>query len=140
MNTICWLVVFLVLLAIEIATLGLTTIWFAFGAVAALIATIFNAGYVIQMVLFIVVSIISLLVTRPIAVKYFNNNTVKTNVDELVGRKVVVTKEIPDENTYGETEVNGEVWIAATRGEGIKQGEVAEVTGVEGIKLILKKK
>ena len=78
MKSICWLIVFLVLLVLEIISLGLTTIWFALGALVAFIATLAGAGYVIQFIVFIAVSFVTLVLTRPLAVKYFNTNIFTT--------------------------------------------------------------
>ena len=101
MEAIYWLIIFLVLLVIEIFTLGLTTIWFAIGAVAAIIAALAGAEVIVQVMLFVFVSFITLVLTRPIAVKYLGKNTLKTNVDELVGKTAVVTMPIIDENNIG---------------------------------------
>ena len=73
-----WLVLIIILLVIEIATLGLTTIWFAGGATAAFLSTFFGAGPVIQWMLFLVLSLAFLLLTRPMAVRYMKNNQVST--------------------------------------------------------------
>ena len=78
-----WLVLIIILLVIEIATLGLTTIWFAGGATAAFLSTFFGAGPVIQWMLFLVLSLAFLLLTRPMAVRYMKNNQVSTNADNL---------------------------------------------------------
>ena len=82
---IFWLVLLVVLLVIEMATLGLTTIWFAGGAAAAFVASILGAGLVVQIVVFLAVSILLLVFTRPFAAKYINKNRVRTNVDRLLG-------------------------------------------------------
>ncbi|MDE7431146.1 MAG: NfeD family protein [Lachnospiraceae bacterium] len=141
MESICWLVAFLVLLVIEIITLGLTTIWFAIGAVAAFIATLVGANIVVQIVLFVAVSVITLIATRPIAVKYFSNSAAKTNVEGIIGKNAVITQRIPDMNTNGKARLNGEVWTACSVGNvPIEEGELVEITGVEGVKLIVKKK
>ena len=73
MSPIYWIIIFIVLLVIEIATLGLTTIWFAAGALVAFLAGILGFGIITQIVLFLVVSVVLLVLTRPIALKYFNN-------------------------------------------------------------------
>lgn len=83
-----WLIALVVLLVIEAATLGLATIWFAGGALIALIAAMCGAGFVIQMVCFLVVSLILLIFTRPVAVRFLNKDTLKTNVDRVIGMEV----------------------------------------------------
>ena len=89
-----WLIALVVFLVIEAATLGLATIWFAGGALVALIAAMCGAGIVIQIVLFLVVSLVLLFFTRPLAVRFLNKDTLKTNVDRVVGMEGVVTEEI----------------------------------------------
>ena len=140
MKSICWLIVFLVLLVLEIISLGLTTIWFALGALVAFIATLAGAGYVIQFIVFIAVSFVTLVLTRPLAVKYFNTNLTKTNVEALSGKTVIITKSITEDNPFGEASLDGETWMACSEdGTSMKEGEKAEVVRVEGVKLILKK-
>lgn len=140
MEAIYWLIIFLVLLLIEIFTLGLTTIWFAIGAVAAIIAALAGAEVIVQVMLFIIVSFITLVLTRPIAVKYLRKNTLKTNVDELIGKTAVITKPIIDENNIGEVKIEGEIWLAkSVDGKMIKEGEIVKVVEVNGVKLIVKK-
>lgn len=141
MESICWLIIFLVLLVMEIFSLGLTTIWFAIGAVVAFIATLVGAGIVVQVVLFFAVSIITLIATRPIAVKYFSKNTEKTNVEGIIGKNVVITQRIPDINTTGKASLDGEIWRARSlENEPMEEGELVEIVAVEGVKLIVKKK
>lgn len=139
MISICWLLIFLVLLVFEIISLGLTTIWFAAGALVAFAASMLGADLIIQVILFIVVSILLLLLTRPIAVKYLNCNKTKTNVDELVGKKVEVVSRVDNMKETGEAKVNGEIWSARSEGEVIEAGEYAEIVSIQGVKLILKK-
>ena len=79
-TSICWLVVFILLILIELATMGLTTIWFAGGAVAGFVASMLGANVVIQAAAFFAVSILLLFFTRPFAVRYINSNKTKTNV------------------------------------------------------------
>lgn len=140
MDAIYWLIIFLVLLVIEIFTLGLTTIWFAIGAIAAIVAALLGAEVMIQVMLFIIVSVVTLILTRPIAVKYLGKNTLNTNVDELVGKTAVVTKPIIDENNIGEAKIDGEIWLAKSAdGKMIKEGETVKVVEVNGVKLIVEK-
>lgn len=78
-----WLIALIVLIVIELATMGLTTIWFALGALVAAITAALHAPVVLQVVLFLVISIVSFIFTRPLAVKYFNRDRVRTNVESL---------------------------------------------------------
>ena len=86
METMGWLIIFIVLIVIELLTMGLTTIWFAGGALAALLMSVLGLGMPVQVVVFIIVSVLLLVLTRPIAVKYFNQNRQKTNVESLIGQ------------------------------------------------------
>lgn len=140
MDSICWLIIFIVLLGIEIVTLGLTTIWFCIGAIAAFIATLFGAGYIVQAVLFVAVSMVSLVITRPIAVKYLNKDRIRTNVDEVIGKTVMITRRIADAQGIGEALLEGETWMACSAdGMTVEAGDKAEVVKVEGVKLLVKK-
>lgn len=142
MSPIYWIIIFIVLLIIEIATLGLTTVWFAAGALAAFLAGILGAGLAVQIVLFLVVSIVLLVLTRPVALKYFNNKRQSTNVESIIGRQGVVLETIDTIKSQGLVEVDGETWSARTdEPEGvIPKDTVVSVEGVQGVKLIVKKK
>ena len=139
METIVWLGIFLVLLVLEIISLGLTTIWFAGGALAAFAAALLGANIIIQAVLFLVISLVLLFVTRPIAVKYFNNNIAKTNVENVIGKTAKVSRQIDNVNSLGEAVLEGETWMARSENnEIIAEGTLVTVVAVEGVKLIVR--
>ena len=140
--TIFWLILFILLSMIEIATMGLTTIWFATGALVATIASVFGANRIVQAILFIVVSVIMLIFTRPIAVKYFNKNRTKTNVESLIGEQAVIISDIDNLQGTGQALVRGQEWMARSEQEDglIKTGAVVEIVAVQGVKLIVKEK
>ncbi|MDR0948261.1 MAG: NfeD family protein [Lachnospiraceae bacterium] len=135
-----WLVVMVILLAIEAATLGLTTVWFAGGALVALIAAILSIPLPIQVVLFFVTSLVLVFFTRPIALKYFNRNRERTNVDGLIGKQAVVTAEINNLLGNGQVSVNGQEWSARSFEENGKYpiGSVLRIVAIKGVKLIVK--
>lgn len=137
-----WLIALIVFLVIEAVTLGLATIWFAGGALVALIAAMCGAGIVIQIVLFLVVSLVLLFFTRPLAVRFLNKDTLKTNVDRVVGMEGVVTEEISNLAGTGKVSLGGNMWTARTENEGgtIPVDAVVTVLRVEGVKLIVKVK
>ncbi len=137
-----WLVALIVFLVIEAATLGLATIWFAGGALIALIAAMCGAGVGIQMASFLVVSLVLLIFTRPLAVRFLSKDTLKTNVDRVVGMEGVVTEEISNLAGTGKVSLGGNIWTARTENEGgtIPADAVVEVLRVEGVKLIVKVK
>ena len=120
---IAWIVILIVAIIVEIITLGLTSIWFAGGALVALIAAALHAPLWLQILLFVAVSLLLLLFTRPIAVKYFNKDRVRTNAESIVGRQGVVTETI--DNLQDEDQV-------------IEKGSVVEVVAISGVKLICK--
>lgn len=142
MEAICWLAVLIVLLLVEIATLGLTTIWFAGGALVACVAALLHASIWVQIVLFLVVSVLLLLFTRPVAVRYMNKNRTKTNVDSMAGKEAVVTEDIDNLKAQGVVQVNGLEWTARAENnqDVIPKGSVVEVTRVDGVKLIVRKR
>ena len=142
MSAIYWLIGMLILLVIEIVTLGLTTIWFAGGCLAAFVAALAGGGLAVQLIVFFVVSLVLLFVTRPIAVKYFNRGRTRTNADSLIGQRAVVTKAIDNLKAEGEAEVNGQVWTARSLNEDvvIPEGAIVDICRISGVKLIVKEK
>ena len=137
-----WLIALVVFLVIEAATLGLATIWFAGGALVALIAAMCGAGLGIQVASFLVVSLVLLIFTRPFAVRFLSKDTLKTNVDRVVGMEGIVTEEISNLAGTGKVSLGGNIWTARTENEGgtIPVDAVVTVLRVEGVKLIVKVK
>lgn len=141
MESIYWLLLFMVLLGIEILTLGLTTIWFAGGALAAFAAALLNVELVFQLLIFAAVSLVLLFFTRPLATKYLNRKTVRTNVESLEGRHAMVTETIDNLQAKGSVTVDGVVWSARSAAdEGIiPEGVLVKILRISGVKLIVEK-
>lgn len=141
METICWLLLAALFIVIEIATLGLTTIWFAGAAFVSALAALAGAKLVIQVLLFVGVSLVLLLVTRPIAVKHLDSKTEKTNAEALVGQTALVITEINNLLETGQAKINGMEWTARTKEDGvvIPAGESVRVLEISGVKLIVEK-
>ncbi|WP_394522498.1 NfeD family protein [Lacrimispora sp. JR3] len=141
MEAIYWLIAFVVLLGVEALTMALTTIWFAGGALVAFLLALFGVNVQVQLVFFVIVSFILLFFTRPIALRYVNKNTVKTNLDSLVGRHAKVTVEINNMEAKGAVLLNGQEWTArAFSDEKIyPAGTMVEVKEIRGVKLIVSK-
>lgn len=139
MATIIWLVIFVVFLGIEIATLGLTTIWFAGGALLAMLVAAIGLPVYIQIPVFLIVSVVLLLFTRPLAMKYFNKERVKTNAESLVGETAVVTETINNIKGMGKAVINGQEWTArsSTDAVEIEKETKAVIVAIEGVKLIV---
>ena len=137
-----WLAVLVVCVGIEIATMGLTTIWFAGGALVSAILAALNAPLWLQIVAFFAVSLIMLYLTRPIAVKYFNKDRVKTNVESLIGRQAIVISEIDNLQGIGQVTVGGQEWSARSVKDDVQLpvGSVVVVRSVSGVKLIVEGK
>lgn len=140
--TVFWLVVLVVLVVIELLTMGLTTVWFAGGALIATVAALFNAPFALQVILFLLVSALLLFFTRPLAVKYFNKDRVRTNAESLVGRQAIVISEIDNLQGIGQVNVGGVEWSARTRVDGVKLpvGTVATVLAINGVKLVVEER
>lgn len=140
--TIFWLVALVLFILIEIATMGLTTIWFAGGALVAVIASALGLPLVVQIVLFFAVSFVVLYFTRPMAVKYFNKDRVKTNAESLVGRQAIVISEIDNLQGIGQVTVGGMEWSARTAEAGVRLdvGSVVNIIAINGVKLIVEEK
>lgn len=139
MQSMVWLVLLVIFLAVELATLGLTTIWFAGGALAAFFVSLAGGSGTIQLVLFIVVTVVLLIFTRPFAVKYVNRDRVKTNVDSLIGKTAVVTEAIDNLAGEGQAQVNGQMWTARAKAEELKipAGTRVRILEISGVKLMV---
>ena len=142
MDTMYWLILFVVLLIIEICTMGLTTIWFAGGALVAFVMGIIGFGTTVQIIVFLIVSVLLLVMTRPIALKYFNKERQKTNAESLIGPQALVLEDVDTLHARGLVEVNGQEWSAKTDDpEGfIKKNMVVVIDGIQGVKLIVRAK
>lgn len=138
--TVVWLIAMITLLVVEGLVPGLISIWFALGALAALVSALLHAPLWLQIVWFLVVSIAALALTRPLAKKYINSKTQPTNADMLIGRECVVRENIDNVLGTGAVSVDGKVWTARTECDDIKaqEGSRAVVVRIEGVKLIVK--
>ena len=136
-----WFILFVVLLLIEIFTMALTTVWFAGGALVAFLVALLGLDVWVQVVVFLVASCSLLVLTRPLAKKFFNSDREATNADRLLGQKAVVLEHIDTLHGVGRVEVNGMEWAAKTDdNEGqIEVGTVVLIEGIQGVKLIVKK-
>ncbi len=133
-----WLIIAFVLAMIEAFSLGLTTIWFAGGAVVAVIAALLGASVPLQVVIFVVVSILLLVLTRPWAMKHFKSKLESTNIDAVIGKEAMLTKDISPFSA-GEAKLNGLTWVALSTDKSltISAGTAVRVDTVEGVKLIV---
>ena len=119
-DAMIWLGVFILSIIIELGTMGLFTIWFAGGSLIALIVALLGAPMWLQITLFILISVVLLLFTRPIAMKYYNKGRTKTNVDSLIGEVAVVTETIDNLEGKGAIRIKGLEWSAKSEQDGVK--------------------
>ena len=136
--TIVWLVLMVIFLIAEAATVTITSLWFAVGALVALLAGVFGAKFWLQVVLFIIFSTVTLMALRPMIKKYFTPNLTRTNVDALIGIHGYVTADINNVTATGAVKLNGMEWTArSTDGSPIPSGTLIKVDRIEGVKAIV---
>ena len=135
-----WLVLMIILLVVEGVVPGLVSIWFALGSLSALLSAIVGAPLWLQIIWFLLISIVSLILTRPLAKKYVNSRTTPTNADMLIGQECVVTEAIDNVLGLGAVTVGGKIWTARTLDPDVKAavGQTMIVVRIEGVKLIVK--
>jgi membrane protein implicated in regulation of membrane protease activity len=135
---IVWAVATVVFVAVELATYGLASIWFALGSLAALVAAALGGPVWLQFVLFAVVSVVTLLLTRPLAKKYVNSRKQPTNADRVIGSHALVTEPIDDLAGTGAVSVDGKIWTARTAdGSKLPAGTEVTVREIRGVRLIV---
>lgn len=136
-----WLAAAIILLIVEGLAPGLVSIWFALGALAAMVSAMLGAPLWLQLVWFALVSVVSLILTRPLAKRYVNARAVRTNADMAIGQDCVVTEAIDNVLGRGAVSVGGKIWTARMREADGKaeKGAVLRVVRIEGVKLIVEK-
>ena len=140
--TAVWVVLMIVFLVVEGIVPGLVSIWFALGALAALISSMLGAQLWLQAVWFIVVSVLALIATRPLAKKYVNSRVQATNADMFIGQECVVKEAVNQLAETGAVAIGGKIWTARTDSADtiLEEGSIAVVERIEGVKLIVRKK
>lgn len=138
---ILWIVLLILFIIGELISVGLTSIWFAAGALVALIFAALGAVPAVQIVLFLVVSVILLAATRPWARKYINSRTQSTNAESLIGENIRIVQRVSNMDQTGMAVVHGQEWTVRTQNdnETIEEGQMATVLAISGVKLIVAK-
>ncbi|MCL2044149.1 MAG: NfeD family protein [Treponema sp.] len=133
-----WVALVIIFAVIEVFTLGLTTVWFAIAAlIMVFLSFILKIPLSVQILIFLFISTVLLIFTRPLAVKKFKMGREKTNVDSLAGKQALVIKSIGEFET-GEVKIGGQIWSArADNNAEIAEGSKCEVLRVEGVQLIV---
>ena len=135
MAKIIWLILLILFLIMEANTVSLVSAWFAVGALAALIASLFGATPVVQTVLFLVISTACLACLRPLVRKYIKPKIVPTNTDALLNSQGYVTEDIDNLAAHGQVKLGAMEWTArSTSSEVIPKGTLVTVDKIEGVK------
>lgn len=135
---IFWSAAIVVFLIVEAATFGLASIWFAIGAAGALISALFGAPIWLQIVWFVLISAVTLWLTRPLAAKYVNSRRQATNADRVIGAEGYIVDPIDNITGKGSVSVGGKMWSARSdSGEPIEKGALVKVLRIEGVKLFV---
>lgn len=140
MVIITWIVLLIVFLVIEFITVGLATIWFAGGALVALILAALGVGIAWQIAAFFIVSLVLLLFTRPFVVKYVKPNRVRTNYESAIGKQVLIKEKVDNLAGTGMADLEGQEWTARMEDDAqtLEAGMRGEVVNISGVKLILR--
>ena len=135
---IIWLILMVVFLMVEGATVSLVSSWFAVGSLVALIASLLSAPVWLQVTLFLLVSCAALAMLRPLVRKYITPKVVKTNVDAIVGKQGLVTAPIDNVAATGQIKLGAMEWTArSTHGDPIEVGTLVKVDRIEGVKVFV---
>ena len=138
MDVVIWIAAVGVFLIVEALSAGLTSIWFAIGAAAALLTAVFHGPIWLQIVWFLVVSAAALVVTRPLARKFVNGRQQPTNADRLIGHVGTVTEEIDNIAATGTVHIDGQDWTARSfSGAVLPLGSRVVAREIQGVKLIV---
>ena len=133
-----WLIASGIFFVIEIITIGFLFFWLGVSALIAMVSSFFISNIVIQTTIFVIASAILILATRPLVNKFFNSDSIKTNVEAIVGKTGVVTKNIKPINSTGQIKVDGETWSAISEDEiDIEKGTQIVVKDIKGVKAIV---
>ncbi len=134
-----WVVALVVFLIVEAVTAGLVSIWFVFGSLVALICAALGAAIWLQIFWFVIVSVATLVLTRPLVKRYVDSRSVATNADRNIGRTAVVTERIDNLAATGAVQLAGVVWTARSTDDAvaIEPGTHVTVRAIEGVKLIV---
>lgn len=133
-----WLGLLILFAVGEAVSVGLTSIWFAAGSLAALICALLNGQLWLQITLFIIVSILCLLAVRPLAKRYLNGKVQPTNVDRILGEEAQVTEDIDNIQGRGAVTIGGITWSARSQsGAPIPAGHLVRVLRIEGVKVFV---
>ena len=138
--TLLWLAIVVISVAIEAVTVGLTSIWVAGGALVAMILGMLGLGTFWQLAAFFIVTFVLIFFTRPVAIKHLNSKRVKTNYENVIGKKICIKERVDNIRQTGSAVVSGQEWTVRSSDDNVafETGQMAEVIRVSGVKLIIK--
>ena len=136
-----WLVAVIIFLGVELSTVTLTSIWFAAGALAAMLVAMFNGNWIVQVIAFLIVAFGLLYATKPWAKKFIDTKKVSTNADRAIGEEVRVVERVSNLDQTGRAFVHGMEWTVRTEDDNIviEKGELVRVLRIAGVKLIVER-
>ena len=134
---ILWLIVIILLTILEAVTVNLVCVWFIASGLVSLLLSFFVESFYIQFVVFVLLGLILMVITRPILIKKFGKKDIKTNLDRVLGMDGVVTEEI-SKFKIGEVKVDGKRWSAISD-QKISIGTTIIVESIDGVKLVVRK-
>jgi len=138
MDTIIWLVLLIVFLIAEAATVVMISLWFAGGALAALVASLLGAPLWLQIALFLLISVGLLGCLRGVAKKHFTPRLTRTNVDAIIGSRGYVTADIDNISATGTVKLDAMEWTArSSSGASLARGTLVKVDRIEGVKVFV---
>lgn len=135
---ILWIAAAVVFAVIEAATAQILTLWFCIGSIGAIIAYALGASLTVQIIVFVAVSLLTLLIARPYLRRFMETKKQPTNLDMCVGQDALVTERISNLDGTGQAKIRGVVWTARSSDDSvIEPGEKVKVLAIEGVKLIV---
>lgn len=134
-----WFLIFLILIIVEVLTINLSTVWFIIGSVFAFFSSFFTRNLNYQIIVFIVCTIISIILTKRFLTKVSNFKKINTNVDSIIGRTCLVTKDINNLLNQGEIVIDKNIWSALSKDDNvvIKEGTKVKICDIKGVKVIV---
>lgn len=135
-----WLILFTISLIIELITLSLVSIWFTTGALIAIFLEYLGLAFMYQVIGFIITSLMTFFIFKPMLMKFIKSPKVRTNADRLIGKTGKMISDT-NETSRGQVKVEGQIWGAASKNnEYLESGTIVNIVSIEGVKLIVTKK
>ena len=140
-QTVFWLALAIILGLIEASTSNLVTLWPALAALCTAVFAALNVSTTWLAIIFVILSAVLLICTRPLVKKFVNRKTIATNADRIIGADGIVTNRIDPINNSGQVKIYGQIWSAKSRfGIPIEENTLVIVTALEGVKAVVEEK